>query len=96
MIAGGLVWVTNYSTGTVFGLDLTSGTTRSHFSIPENTTPGGSDVNHFATPSAGGGRLFVASGDQVTADIAHAPGPTPTSTTLASSPNPRRRAAPCH
>ena len=89
MIAGGLVWVTNHSTGTLFGLDPTSGTTRSQFSIPENTIPGGSDVNHFATPSAGGGRLFVGSGDQVTAyTIAQAPAPTSTSTTLAASPNP--------
>ena len=89
MIAGGLVWVTNHSTGTLFGLDPTSGSTRSHFSIPENTIPGGSDVNHFATPSAGGGRLFVGSGDQVTAyTIAEAPAPTSTSTTLVASPNP--------
>ncbi len=89
MIAGGLVWVTNHSTGTLFGLDPTSGTTRSQFSIPENTIPGGSDVNHFAAPSAGGGRLFVGSGDQVTAyTIAQAPAPTSTSTTLVASPNP--------
>lgn len=63
MIAGGLVWTTNYSTGTLYGLDLTSGATRSQLSIPEN----GSRVNHFASPSAGGGLLFVGSGDQVTA-----------------------------
>ena len=85
IIAGGLVWVTNYSTGTLYGLDPTSGTTRSQFSIPEN----GSNVNHFASPSAGGGRLFVASGDQVTAyTIAQPPASTPTTTTLVSSANP--------
>ena len=87
MIAAGLVWVTDYSSGTLSGLDLTSGTTRSQFSIPEN----GSEVNHFASPSAGGGRLFVASGDQVTAlTIAHSPGLTPTTTTLVPSANPAR------
>jgi outer membrane protein assembly factor BamB len=89
MIAGGLVWVTDHSSGTLFGLDPTSGTTRSHFSIPENTISGGSDVNHFATPSAGGGRLFVGSGDQVSAyTIAQAPPPTATSTALVAAPNP--------
>jgi outer membrane protein assembly factor BamB len=89
MIAGGLVWVTNHSSGTLFGLDPTSGSARSQFSIPEKTIPGGSDVNHFASPSAGGGRLFVGSGDQVTAyTIAQAPPPTSTSTTLVASPNP--------
>ena len=62
-ISGGLVWVTTFLTGTLYGLDPTSGTTRSQFPIPEN----GLDVNHFASPSAGGGRLFVASGNQVTA-----------------------------
>jgi hypothetical protein len=63
MIAGGLVWVTNYSRGILYGLDLNSGAASSQFSIPEN----GSEVNHFASPSAGGGLLFVGSGDQVTA-----------------------------
>ena len=63
VIAGGLVWVTNYASGSLYGLDPTSGTTRSQFPIPES----GSNVNHFASPGGGGGRLFVASGDQVTA-----------------------------
>jgi outer membrane protein assembly factor BamB len=64
LIAGGLVWVTNYASGTLYGLDPTSGATVSQFPIPE---VGGNAVNHFASPSAGGGRLFVGSGDQVTA-----------------------------
>jgi hypothetical protein len=85
MIAGGLVWATNYSTETLYGLDLTSGAIRSQLPIPEN----GSEVNHFASPSAGGGRLFVGSGDQVTAyTIAHPPALSSTTTTLASSANP--------
>ena len=85
MLGGGLVWVTSYSTGTLYGLDPTSGAIRSRFSIPET----GSDVNHFASPSAGGGRLFVGSGNQVTAyTIAQPPTTTVTSTTLATSANP--------
>jgi polyvinyl alcohol dehydrogenase (cytochrome) len=84
MIAGGLVWVTNHSSGTLYGLDPTSGRTRSHFPIPEN----GSNVNHFASPSAGGGRLFVASGDQVTAyTIARPPVSAPTKTTPSGGPH---------
>lgn len=79
MIAGGLVWATNHSTGTLYGLDLNSGAIASHFAIPES----GTEVNHFASPSAGGGRLFVASGNQVTAyTIAQPPAPTVTTTTL--------------
>lgn len=84
VIAGGLVWVTNYSTGNLYGLALTSGATSSDFSIPEN----GSQVNHFASPSAGGGRLFVGSGNQVTAyKIAQPPALSSTTTTLSSSAN---------
>jgi polyvinyl alcohol dehydrogenase (cytochrome) len=79
MIAGGLVWATNHSTGTLYGLDPTSGATRSQFPLPEN----GSQVNHFANPSAGGGRLFVGSGDQVTAyTIAQPPPSSPPPTTV--------------
>ena len=86
-IAGGLLWATNHSTGTLYGLDLSSGATSSLFSIPE----AGSQVNHFATPSAGGGRLFVGSGDQVTAyTVAQAPPPSSTITALAPSANPAR------
>jgi outer membrane protein assembly factor BamB len=85
MIAAALVWVTDYASGTLDGLDPTSGATKSRFSIPEN----GSQVNHFATPSAAGGRLFVGSGDQVTAyQIAQAPGVTATRMALLSSANP--------
>jgi polyvinyl alcohol dehydrogenase (cytochrome) len=82
MIAGGLVWATNYSTGTLFGLDPTTGATSSSLTIPES----GTEVNHFASPSAAGGRLFVASGDQVTAyTIAEPPAASQTTTTLVSS-----------
>ena len=91
MIAGGLVWVTDHSSGTLFGLDPATGTAKSDLAIPEE----GSQVNHFASPSAGGGRLFVGSGDQVTAyTIALAPPKSRTSTRLRSSANPARVGAP--
>jgi outer membrane protein assembly factor BamB len=75
-IAGGLVWATNYLgsgglSGLLYGLDLSSGSIRARFTIPES----GSQVNHFASPSADGGRLFVASGDQVTAFVTGQPPP---------------------
>jgi hypothetical protein len=48
--------------------------------------------DHFASPSAAGGRLFVANGSQVTAfTIASPPPPSPTSTTLSSSVSRPRR-----
>jgi polyvinyl alcohol dehydrogenase (cytochrome) len=82
MIAGGLVWVTGG--GTLYGLNPGSGAAAANFSIPEATEPGGSYVNHFASPSAGGGRLFVGSGDQLTAfTIAQPPPPAAVSTTRA-------------
>jgi outer membrane protein assembly factor BamB len=85
IIAGGLVWVTNHSTGTLYGLDPTSGATGYQFVIPEN----GSQVNHFASPSAGGGRLFVGSGNQLTAYmIAQPPSTMTTTTSLVTSANP--------
>jgi outer membrane protein assembly factor BamB len=91
MIAGGLVWVTSYLSGTLYGLDPATGAVKSHFSIPEHGPP----VNHFSIPSAGGGRLFVASGDQVTAyTIARAPAPAATATTMASSANPAAAQSP--
>jgi len=93
-LAGGLVWVTNYSSGTLYGLDPTSGATSSQFAIPEITVAGGSDVNHFASPSAADGRLFVASGEQVTGyTIAQPPPASRTVTTLVSSANPSRTGA---
>jgi polyvinyl alcohol dehydrogenase (cytochrome) len=89
MIAARLVWVTNYADATLYGLDLTSGAITSQLPIPEHESPGGSAVNHFASPSAGGGRLFVGSGDQVTAyTIARPPPSSSTSTALITSANP--------
>lgn len=87
IIAAGLVWSANQG-GTLFALNPATGAATHQFTIPENEVAGGS-VNDFQSPGAGGGRLFVASGDQVTAfTIATAPAPSATSTTLASSANP--------
>jgi outer membrane protein assembly factor BamB len=87
--AGGLIWSTDWSSGNLYGLNPTTGTTS--FSTNLN------GFEHFATPSAAGGRLFVANrdaaaaGDDVTAfTIANPPAPTPTTAGLSSSSNPSR------
>ncbi len=60
IFAGGLVWSTGWrGTGLLYGLD--PGTGAVHFQQSLGT------FNHFATPSAGGGRLFAAVGSTVTA-----------------------------
>jgi hypothetical protein len=84
--AGGRIWSAGYNDGVLYALDPSNGTTTFSSSL------GG--FEHFNSPSAAGGRLFIAnqsgSGtDQITAfQIAHAPPPTPTSETLSSSANP--------
>jgi outer membrane protein assembly factor BamB len=84
IVAGGLVWSVGasvtVSNGVLYGLDPTTGATR--FSV------GLGVFEHFASPSAAGGRLFVANGTKITAfQIASPPGPSPTSLTLSSVPN---------
>ncbi len=59
IIAGGLVWDAGWTTGQLFGLDPTTGAVK--FSSNLGT------FDHFSTPSAGDGRLFVANGDKMTA-----------------------------
>ncbi|HWD84509.1 MAG TPA: PQQ-binding-like beta-propeller repeat protein [Solirubrobacteraceae bacterium] len=59
IFAGGLVWSTGWNTGTLYGLDPATG------AIRFQTAPG--NFAHFATPSAGGGRLFMAAGSRVSA-----------------------------
>ena len=79
--AGGLVWSAGTGNGVLYGLDAGTGATRFSSSL------GG--FEHFATPSAGGGRLFVANRNQVTAfQIATAPQAAATTTSVASSRNP--------
>jgi outer membrane protein assembly factor BamB len=81
--AGGLVWSTGTGNGTLYGLDPSTGATRFSANL------GG--FEHFASPSAGGGKLFVANRNQVTAfQIAGASVPTPTATALSSSANPSK------
>ena len=76
--AGGLIWSAGWQDGTLYGLDPATG------SVTFSTNLG--SFNHFATPSAGGGLLFVANDDQVTAlRIANTPPPSPTATTMSAS-----------
>lgn len=72
ILAGGLVWSTGWrSTGLLYGLDPSTGAVRYSLSL------GG--FAHFATPSAGGGGLFVAAGSKLTAlRVATFPAPTAT------------------
>jgi polyvinyl alcohol dehydrogenase (cytochrome) len=90
IFAGGLVWSTgssaNSQTGLLSAINPTTGATM--FSANLN------GFEHFATPSAAGGLLFVANntssgGDQVTAyRIAKTPPPSATKMSVASSSNP--------
>jgi outer membrane protein assembly factor BamB len=82
IFAGGLVWVASYTNepGVLFGLDPTSGAVR----FQENL----GSFMHFSTPSAGGGRLFVANGEQVTAFAIATFAPSPTASAVSSSKNP--------
>lgn len=68
IVAGGLVWVVSVGSDLVYGLNLTTGAVTYRASLP--------DAEHFTTPSAGGGRLFVGAGDVVDAfQIAQLPRP---------------------
>jgi outer membrane protein assembly factor BamB len=85
IFAGGLVWVSNWAgspatPGTLFAL-TPSGEVDFKQELGANL--------HFATPSAGGGRLFVANGAVVNAlTIATPPPPSHTSTAISPSANP--------
>jgi hypothetical protein len=79
--AGGLIWSASYASGTLYGLDPQTGATRFSDDLDE--------FHNFASPGAGGGRLFVGNGSQVTGfTIATPPPPSATTTTLSSSANP--------
>ncbi len=78
IFAGGFVWSAGTGNGVLYGLDPGSGSTRFSANL------GG--FEHFASPSAGGGRLFIAGTTKVSAlQIANAPGATPTALALSSS-----------
>jgi outer membrane protein assembly factor BamB len=59
IVAGGVVWTVD-TAGTLYGLNPTTGATRFTLSL-------GSSTAHFATPSAGGGRIFVGADTRVVA-----------------------------
>jgi outer membrane protein assembly factor BamB len=86
ILAGGLVWSTGWrSSGILYGLDPATGVVRFQ------TTLGSFD--HFATPSAGGGRLFVAVGSKLTA-LTISGFPPATITTLVALANPSPAGSP--
>jgi outer membrane protein assembly factor BamB len=59
IVAGGVVWTID-RTGILYGLDPATGATRYNLPLISATA-------HFATPSAGGGRIFVGAGTHVQA-----------------------------
>jgi outer membrane protein assembly factor BamB len=65
IIAGGLVWVTSTSDSKLYGLDPTSGAVRVTESVPP--------MEHFTSPSASDGKLFVATDDTLEAYIIASP-----------------------
>jgi hypothetical protein len=78
--AAGLVW--SAGGGVLYGLDPVTGATIASFSV-------GGFATDFPSPSAAGGRLFIAGNDHVTAiTIANPPPPSATTTALGSSANP--------
>jgi outer membrane protein assembly factor BamB len=84
VIAGGLVWTAGFDNGVLYGLNPADG------SVSFQANLGG--FMHFATPAAGGGRLFVANDNRVTAfTIATPPPPSPTTTHLVPPANPSLR-----
>jgi outer membrane protein assembly factor BamB len=80
IFAGGLVWSTGWrSTHLLYGLDPATGAVRYQQNL--------GTFDHFATPSAGGGRLFVAAGAKVSA-LTISAFPPATTTALLASANP--------
>jgi len=68
IVAGGLVWLMSLGDNTLYGLNPANGNVAFHATL--------SGAKHFTTPSAGGGRLFVATGNIVHAfAIAQLPQP---------------------
>ncbi len=59
ILAAGRVWVTSTSDSLVYGLDPRTGAVRSRRSTPA--------MEHFTTPAASGGRLFLATGQTLNA-----------------------------
>jgi outer membrane protein assembly factor BamB len=68
IVAGGLVWVTDWSNATLYGLNPRTGQP-----VVRQTTP---SMAHFSTPSASDGKLFLATGATVEAYTIANPAPT--------------------
>ncbi|HET6865408.1 MAG TPA: PQQ-binding-like beta-propeller repeat protein [Solirubrobacteraceae bacterium] len=75
MVAGGLVWATDWSNGALYGLNPQTGQP-----VVRQSTP---SMAHFATPSASDGKLFLATGQTVEAYTIANPAPAPTPVTVA-------------
>ena len=67
IVAGGLVWTTNWSGATLYGLNPQTGAV-----VVQQTTP---TMEHFSTPSASDGKLFLATGTTVEAYTIANPAP---------------------
>lgn len=61
IVAANLVWLVSVSSNTLYGLNRTTGNVVFRASLPR--------MVHFTSPSAGGGRLFVATGQTVNAFV---------------------------
>ena len=74
IVAGGLVWATDWNGATLYGLDPQTGQ-----AVVSDSTP---SMEHFATPAASDGKLFLATGHTVEAFTIASPaaGPAPTPT----------------
>ncbi len=66
-VAGGLVWATDWNHATLYGLSPQTGQT-----VVKQSTP---SMEHFATPSASDGKLFLATGNTVEAYTIANPAP---------------------
>ena len=71
IVAGGLVWATDWNSGALYGLDPQTGQ-----AVVKQTTPA---MEHFTTPAASDGKLFLATGHTVEAYTIANPGSPPAS-----------------
>jgi outer membrane protein assembly factor BamB len=80
---GGLIWATDWNGGALYGLDPTTGQAAVTQSTPS--------MEHFVTPSASDGKLFLGTGDTVEAyTVANPVTPTPVAPAPAPRPAPAR------
>ena len=79
-VAGGLVWATDWEGTALYGLNLQTGQV-----VVQQTTP---PMEHFATPSASDGKLFLATGQTVEAYTIATPAAPPTAPGAGPGPGP--------